>query len=73
MGNEGLLKVLKSVEQGAATTVIAAVGRQLEGKGGMCLEDCEEAKRGLDDGDGFGIGFVSQSYDSETEERLWKY
>jgi hypothetical protein len=34
MGNEGLLKVLKGVEQGAATTVIAAVGRQLEGVGG---------------------------------------
>jgi hypothetical protein len=47
--------------------------RVLEGKGGMYLEDCEEAKRGLDDGDGFGIGFVSQSYDSETEDRLWKY
>ncbi|KAN0116844.1 NAD(P)-binding protein [Hyaloscypha variabilis] len=64
--------ILKSLEQGAAATVIAAVGWQWEGRGGRYLEDCEEAKRGVDDGDGFGIGFVSQTYDPENEGRLWK-
>ena len=72
MGNEGLVRILKSLEQGAAMTVIAAVGRQWEGRGGRYLEDCKEAKRGVDDGDGFGIGFVSQTYDPENEGRLWK-
>ncbi|KAE9376397.1 NAD(P)-binding protein [Stipitochalara longipes BDJ] len=72
MGNESVVRVLKSTEQGAATTVVAAVGKEWEGNGGKYLEDCEEAKRGEDDGDGFGIGSVSQTYDSETEARLWR-
>ncbi|KAI1812290.1 short chain dehydrogenase [Poronia punctata] len=35
-----LSKWLKSREQGAATTVLAAVGKEWEGKGGGYLEDC---------------------------------
>ena len=72
MSNEAFVRVLKSLEQGAATTVLAAVGTEWEGRGGKYLEDCEEAKRGLDDGDGFGVGTVTQTYDREKEERLWK-
>lgn len=72
MSIEKVVKVLKSVEQGAATTVIAAVGKEWEGKGGKYLEDCEEAKRGVDDNDVFGAGYVSQTYDPENEARLWK-
>src|SRR3546814_8597261 len=33
----------KSVEQGSATTIWAALGRELEGAGGLYLEDCNEA------------------------------
>ncbi|KAJ9630182.1 uncharacterized protein PV06_07510 [Exophiala oligosperma] len=69
---EKVAKVMKSPEQGAATTVVAAVGREWEDKGGKYLEDCEEAKRGEDDGDVFGIGFVRQTYDPNDELRLWK-
>jgi hypothetical protein len=35
--------ICKSPEQGAATTVLAAVGKEWEGVGGKFLEACEEA------------------------------
>ena len=72
MANEALVKILKSAEQGAATTVLAAVGKEWESNGGKYLEDCEEAKRGKDDNGTFGVGYVSQTYDPKNEERLWK-
>jgi NAD(P)-dependent dehydrogenase (short-subunit alcohol dehydrogenase family) len=67
-----LVKILKSVEQGAATTVLAAVGKDWEDKGGKYLEDCEEARRGLDDDSPFGAGYVSHTYRKEEEGRLWR-
>jgi len=72
MSNEDILRVLKSAEQGAATTVVAAIGNEWENKGGKYLEDCEEAKRGKDDNDTFGVGYVRQTYDQESEGRLWR-
>ena len=72
MANEYMVKILKSPEQGAATTVLAAIGKEWETKGGKYLEDCEEAQRGKDDNDTFGAGYVSQTYDPKNEERLWK-
>lgn len=64
--------VLKSAEQGAATTVVAAIGKEWETKGGKYLEDCAESQRGPDDYDGFGVGWARQMYDDENEARLWK-
>lgn len=61
-----------TAEEGAATTVIAAVGKAWEGKGGKYLEECEEAKPGPDDGDFFGLGWVKQTYDEQSEARLWR-
>jgi NAD(P)-dependent dehydrogenase (short-subunit alcohol dehydrogenase family) len=72
LSDEAILKVLKNPEQGAATTVLAAVGKDWEDRGGRYLEDCQEAKRGEDDNDMFGTGYVSQTYDPESEGRLWK-
>ena len=72
MSNEALVKILKSLEQGAATTVVAAIGKEWENKGGKYLEDCEEAQRGKDDNDTFGVGYVRQTYDPKNEERLWE-
>lgn len=72
MSNKNIVKVLKSREQGAATTVLAAVGEEWEDRGGKYLEDCEEAKRGEDDNEVFGVGHVRQTYDAKNEERLWK-
>ncbi|KAF4767313.1 Short-chain dehydrogenase/reductase SDR [Penicillium solitum] len=72
MTNPYVLKILKSSEQGAATTVWAAVGKEWEAKGGRYLEDCKEADRGQDDGQVFGAGWVKQTYNPEKEDRLWK-
>ena len=67
-----LRNVLKSVEQGAATTVLAAVGKEWEGRGGKYLENCEEAKHGKDDNEPLGVGYVRQTYDPKNEKRLWQ-
>lgn len=67
-----LVPVMKSAEQGAATTVLAAVGKEWEGKGGKYLEDCEEAKKGEDDGNIFSGGYTKWTYDEAEEERLWR-
>ena len=72
MANEYIAKIVKSSEQGAATTILAAIGKEWENKGGKYLEDCEEAQRGDDDNDTFGVGYVSHTYDPKEEERLWK-
>ncbi|KAJ5185491.1 Short-chain dehydrogenase/reductase SDR [Penicillium cf. griseofulvum] len=72
MTNPYILKILKSSEQGAATTVWAAVGKEWEAKGGKYLEDCQEADRGEDDGQTFGAGWVKQTYNPVEEDRLWK-
>lgn len=70
--NETLFKVLKSPAQGAATTVIAAVGHEWGRKGGKYLEDCQEAERGKDDRETFSSGYVRQTYDPASEARLWE-
>jgi hypothetical protein len=40
--NEEINKFVKSTEQGAATTVLAAIGKEYDGRGGLYLEDCGE-------------------------------
>lgn len=72
LNDETLIKTFKNTEQGAATTVLAAVGKEWENKGGRYLEDCEEARRGEDDNESFGVGYVRQTYDPDNEARLWK-
>ncbi|CAG9983059.1 unnamed protein product [Clonostachys byssicola] len=57
----------KSVEQGAATTVLAAVSPELEGKGGLYLEDTQVAQppaRGTS-------GIADWAYDNEGPSKLW--
>ncbi|GFF66300.1 WW domain-containing oxidoreductase [Aspergillus lentulus] len=72
MTNPYILKILKSAEQGAATTIWAAVGKEWEDRGGKYLEDIREAERGEDDGQVFGVGWVKQTYNPEEEDRLWR-
>lgn len=67
-------KQMKSVEQGAATTVWAAVGKELEGKGGIYLDDCQIARpqrEGEDRNRGMS-GYAKWAYNPEGEARLWK-
>lgn len=68
--NDMIRNFMKSPAQGASTTVVAAVAKEWEGKGGKYLEDCHVATpepliptmRGVKD----------YAYDEEKEERLWK-
>ncbi|OJI91174.1 hypothetical protein ASPTUDRAFT_52879 [Aspergillus tubingensis CBS 134.48] len=69
--DETVGRVAKSTEQGAATTLWAAVGREWEGKGGKYLADCAEAVDGEYDGHA-GRSIVSYTYWPEGEERLWR-
>lgn len=60
----------KSVEAGAATTVYAATATNLDGKGGLYLEDCHVAE--IDDSEGAGGGVRSYALDADAAARLWK-
>ncbi|WAO91464.1 Hypothetical protein NCS54_00893700 [Fusarium falciforme] len=63
-----LAKAWKNIEQGAATTVLAAVAPELEGKGGLYLEDTQVAKP-----PGTGrAGYAAWAYDEEGPGKLWE-
>ncbi|TVY45666.1 Retinol dehydrogenase [Lachnellula occidentalis] len=70
--NEELMKAWKSPQQGAATTVWAAVAKALEGQGGKYLEDCHIGKPENDADGKWGLGYSKWAYDSGAEARLWK-
>ncbi len=59
----------KTPEQGAATSVWAAVGKELEGVGGLYLEDCQESHP-FDPAKPM-TGYKSYALDPEHAERLW--
>jgi NAD(P)-dependent dehydrogenase (short-subunit alcohol dehydrogenase family) len=62
--------VLKSPEQGAATSVLLATSPQLEGVGGRYFEDCNEAQ--VVERRGAGIsGVAPYALDPINAERLW--
>ncbi len=65
---EGQEMTLKSVEQGAATSVWAATSPDLEGRGGMYLEDCQIAGPGVPGGRG---GVQAYAQDPDEARRLW--
>jgi NAD(P)-dependent dehydrogenase (short-subunit alcohol dehydrogenase family) len=60
---------MKPVEAGAATSVYAATAPELEGRGGLYLEDCGVA--GVDDAPGATRGVRSYALDPAAAERLW--
>jgi len=60
--------MLKSVEAGAATTCFAATAPELEGKGGVYLEDCHIADVNDDDPTG---SVRSYAVDPAKAEALW--
>ena len=59
---------VKTVPQGAATSVLAATAPELEGKGGIYLEDCQIAEI-EDESPAFGVR--SYALDPAAAERLW--
>ncbi len=61
----------KSTEQGAATQTWAAVAPNLDGLGGVFLEDCEVAEVNGDSGPGPGVR--PHAIDPQEAQRLWAY
>jgi NAD(P)-dependent dehydrogenase (short-subunit alcohol dehydrogenase family) len=61
---------MKTVEAGAATQVFAATAPELEGRGGVYLEDCHVAA--VNDAADAQDGVRSYALDPENAERLWK-
>ncbi|KAJ3117510.1 hypothetical protein HDU96_006439 [Phlyctochytrium bullatum] len=73
-GSEKMMRAFKSAEQGAATSVWAAVAREWEGKGGVYLEDVQESEP-VAEGVGFAVeepGHAPWAYDAEKERSLWE-
>ena len=68
--NEDTQKFMKNTAQGSATTILAAVDKKWEGKGGVYLEDCQEAIPMPPGGRG-AVGFAPHAFDAEKEARLW--
>src|SRR5215468_1970784 len=60
----------KSIEAGAATSVHAATAPELEGRGGLYLEDCQIAA--VNDEPGGLSGVASYALDPQNAERLWE-
>jgi len=65
-----LKNILKSTSQGAATQVWAAVGKELEGKGALYLEDCAMGKEAAGD-DIISGGYAPFAFNEEAEKKLW--
>jgi NAD(P)-dependent dehydrogenase (short-subunit alcohol dehydrogenase family) len=60
----------KTPEQGAATSVLLATYRELEGIGGRYFEDCNEAGT-VDHRDAASSGVASYALDPANADRLW--
>ena len=73
LAREDIRRSMKSVEQGAATSVLAAVDKELEGRGGKYLDDCavcppvEEDKSMVLE----APGTASWCYDIEDAKKVW--
>lgn len=59
---------LKSVPAGAATSVWAATASELDGRGGLYLEDCQVAQPAADSGTS---GYAPHAYDEAGAAKLW--
>ena len=59
----------KNTEQGASTSVWAAVGPELEGVGGLYLEDCAQAVPWSKEHPRTGV--MPYALDADNADRLW--
>lgn len=67
---EAVQKFWKSTAQGAATTLLAAVSKEWEGRGGVYLEDCQEAVP-TPEGGTMSVGVASHAFNPQGEKKLW--
>lgn len=66
-----IARKMKSAEQGAATTVWAAVAHEWTEKGGVFLEDCQESEPWNGDATVLAPGYAPHIHDAESAARLW--
>jgi NAD(P)-dependent dehydrogenase (short-subunit alcohol dehydrogenase family) len=72
-GMDHVWPLMKSVEQGAATTVWAAIGSKWNHEGGKYLADCDVAKPGSGSEDPWSTStYAAYAYNPENEARLWR-
>lgn len=64
-------KQFKTIEQGAAPVVHAAVEKEFEGVGGFYTEDCGVSKPFPKDAQIGDPGYMPWAYDEEGEKKLW--
>ncbi|CZT47173.1 related to reductases [Rhynchosporium secalis] len=69
--NPAFKNIMKSPEQGAATSVLAAVGKDFEGVGRVYMADCaiEPAKADAKEGQD---GYAAWAFNKESEAKLWQ-
>lgn len=74
LGGEAMMKTFKSPQQGAATTVWAAVSPHFEKaeNGGRYLSDVGEAGVMTEKSEMGGPVYAAHAYDPEGEKALWK-
>ncbi|KAI0015484.1 short-chain dehydrogenase [Xylariomycetidae sp. FL0641] len=65
-------RLLLSPEQACATSVYAAVSRELEGKGAVYLEGCGIAGPAPEGANFLDYGYGANAFSPEDEERLWE-
>lgn len=63
---------MKSVEQGAATSVWAATAKELEGKGGLYLEDVRISGPAKANPEDYDPGYAPHARDEKKEHLLWE-
>ena len=61
---------MKSPEQGASTTIYAALSKDWEGKGGKYLEDCDVAEESMSNSP-LALGHAPHAYNEQGEKQLW--
>ena len=70
-----IIAYMKSPEQGAATSVYAALSEEWKHKGGRYLSNCVEEKPFAHSGEPMFVGddgFETWAYDEAKEGRLWR-
>ncbi|KAI1373542.1 short-chain dehydrogenase [Hypoxylon crocopeplum] len=64
-------KLLQNPAQGASTTVWAAIAKELEGKGGIYLDETAEAELTPADAPPYSGGYGENTFDPQAEGKLW--
>ncbi|KAL5598831.1 hypothetical protein BROUX41_003843 [Berkeleyomyces rouxiae] len=71
-GDPAIAKMYKNAEQGASTSVWAAVAPALEGKGGKYLENCQIIGAWQPSMGQWGPGYADYAYDEAEAKKLWE-